>query len=357
MDKKLPMFIWGAAGALIFYVLLLGRNWDELSHLGVVTGGPKGTVIAIAGCVLVSALTGLLTTLVQPANALGAILFGLVPPALLAVTSIPRAGVPERLPGQALAEALGEKTKPFAVWTALNPLTTFSDLRTDRALAESAGAHKKELDAVRAEEQQKAQRETRQQRETEAAAAKAELDRAVAAATQAGKTAAEAARAEAEQAARSVVDAARAEAADASAKLQEASAETQRYATELATLRQRLATASAGGEEVTTLRAEIETLKAQAAANAAQVKAAATVGADLARLAGWYQELPASNPSRLIRLLEGKLRDRDPATRAAGCRLLVHCGRDAKPLLERALGDSDNGVALAAVEALEQLGG
>lgn len=356
MDRKLPMFVWGAVGALVFYGLLLGRNWDTLSHLGEVTGGPKGMVIAIAGCVLVSAVTGLLTILVQPTNVLGAILFGLVPPALLAVGSLPRLGVPDLPHGKPLKDSLGEKTKPFAVWTALNPVATFADLRTDRALAESAGAHKREMDTERTEFERKEREAARVEREAEAAKAKADLDAAVAAGKQASEAAATKARAEAEAAARAVVEAARAEAEEARARLKESQAQTQKYATEVTALQQRLATAATAGPEVSTLKDEIARLKAQAAKASAQVKAAATVAADLERVAGWYQAQPANSGARLINLCGAKLRDRDPAARASACRLLAFCGADAKSLLERALGDSDASVAEAALSALDKLG-
>ena len=44
--------------------------------------------------VLLCVLTGLLTMLVHPANLVGAMLFGLVPPALMVAVAVPRAGLP-----------------------------------------------------------------------------------------------------------------------------------------------------------------------------------------------------------------------------------------------------------------------
>jgi hypothetical protein len=355
MDRKLPMFVWGAMGALVYFVLLFGLNWDTLSRLSEVTGGPRGLVIAVAGCVAVAALSGALTILVQPANPLGAMLFGFVPPALLAVSSIPRAGVPELERGKPLKDSLGEKTKQFAVWTALNPVATLSDLRTDRVLAESIAAHERAIAQAREEATKQAADAARQLLESELGKARTERETEVAAARQQGAADAQAARAEAEAAAKAAMDALRTEASEARARRDEAVAQNQRFAADLAALQAKVAAADTG--EASALRAELDEARAQLAASAEQVRVAATLAADLDRVAAWYQAQPASSTARLLRVCEGKLRDRDPAERATACRMLGRCGADAKKLLERALGDSDPAVAEAALAAIEKLGG
>jgi len=184
--------------------------------------------------------------------------------------------------------------------------------------------------------------------EAQDAAVKAERDRGAAA------LAAAVAAAKAEM--QGAVDTAQSEVAEARRRQAEAEAQTQTFQTEVQELRAKLTDATSSAGDAGALRTELEALRQQAADAVARATQAQTALADLDRMAGWYLTDAPNSSARLYNVCVARLRDRDPANRAAACRLLVRCGREALPQLEKALNDSDASVATAALQAIEALG-
>ena len=116
MDRKMPMFVGGLTGALSFFFLLIFRNWSTVSLLSDVTGSSKALVVVFAVAILVAAVTGALTLLAQPANFLGAMLFGLVPPALGDPGEVDPGHLADpRLPGLRCVVELLEEVQGFLI--------------------------------------------------------------------------------------------------------------------------------------------------------------------------------------------------------------------------------------------------
>ena len=355
MDRKMPMFVGGLTGALIFFFLLIFRNWSTVSLLSDVTGSSKALVVVFAVAVLVAALTGALTLLAQPANFFGAMLFGFVPPALIVAIGIPRVGLPERTSDEALKDSLKTKKMLFATWLGLNPIESMSELRSDEALAGARSRIDQRVKAARTNTGQ----EWREKLRNELAAAKssAEADQ---------KAAVEVARKEGSTALLSAVQVARDESKATIARLRqnasvaeglrdEAVAQSEQFASQVEALKRQLSGASGTSSERDALKAQVAKLKSTAADATKRAAAAEARLGDYQRLADWYNTSPPNNGARLIKMLVGKLRSRDAIDRLTSVRLMPLCGKSAMRHLERALNDSDEDVQQAAFDSIEKL--
>jgi hypothetical protein len=309
MSRNYRNFVAAALGACAFGTAFVLRHPEALAPTGA-RFGMEGFAVAGAAFVLLAALSGILAMAARPHHAVGAFLFGVIPPAVCLVAGLPRFGVDPAHPRAA-----------DAVWLALSPVRHVADGVSADVVAREADT----VAAVEARERETARRERRVAVDAAVAAvlrdanaqheAALTAERDAAAAAERTRTADQAAQLEHERAvAREAVEA------------------RARDAAELATLREQLVAQA-------TLEASVTELRQQLAVAAERREAIAREREDYRQLIAWFQaDVPSDGPTPL-RVLSRRLASTSAEERVVAARLLQCCGAAARPVLQRARRD------------------
>jgi hypothetical protein len=340
MNTNLKNFVAGGAGVLAFEIALFARHPEAITH-HVDRFGATGVVVAASTLILLAAFTGLMMMALRPRTMVTAFLGGVVPPAILLAAALPKYGSDQKVTPS--GRVLIIKPKPAeALWLPVSPSRHIVDgttasirSREARVVAEAVAAAEERAQEYEqialAAAVKRAKREAQERHE----AAVAELQRKL-----------RADRAEA-FAALQQEHTAHLATLTAEVKQERAAARTaveaQRAAEHtLAKERSAMIAARAGGADA--LRVEVSQLRGELELAADRRREIAREREDYRRLVEWYfTDVPATG-DRPFKILSQRLASRDRGDRVVAARLMVLCGPSAKPILRRALADTDTEV-------------
>lgn len=347
MASKTVRFSLGALGSAAALGVFFWRHWELVTDLSK-THDVKGVAVGGATFAIVALVGGCVPLLTGAEKVWNAFLLGTVLPFILLAARIPTPGLP------AVArpwEQTGVPPRPTeGVWLVAAPGNALGRQGQKLAYAEAAAretASAKQIREESAHERDAALAKAREDAATAQAAAVAEaiqkrdakLASLQADAAKEREAALAAARSEADRRQAEALEGARAEAQGEKARLQEQLEAAKAVAAE----RDRLA------QELAAAKAETGEVRAQAAPITQAL-------ADHKRFAEWIETDLAGVKAPSLTVLGKRLASRDPVERAMAARLLPMCGAAARPLLERARGDTDTTVRDTVIAALAKLG-
>lgn len=348
MKHRMPTFIGGLLGGLIIYAALIGRNWSNL--LALTAGNDKGLIIVVAVAVIISVLSGVFALAVYPKHFGVSMLLGTLVPVAFFLGGIPRMGVPDGPPAE------GEAASPMpALWFAISPIESVSAGASANATIVAEDAAQKVIGHERrklyAEQDTKLkQAEARVQKAADEAKARALADQQSTLEARHQQTL-NAAKAKWDRAEKQLVG----ERDRAASRANEAEATVKVLEEKLLAAQNELRSLRDAGRMRSELEARMARLESESAEAKAEAEQARNAAADYGRFFQWVLR-EGSGGAQPVSLLGTKLASRDVAERRAAARLLGECGAGAKPLLQRAVNDSDEGVREAAKASLAKLG-